>query len=49
MTSSSRNYYTLVVRENDQWNVQFGDFNKEVVNDEMDCSYGEYKRGIKRG
>ena len=44
MGSSSRNYYTLVVRENDQWNVQFGDFNKEVVNDEMDDSYGDYKK-----
>jgi hypothetical protein len=44
MGSSSRNYYTLVVRENDQWLVQFGDFNKEVVNDEMDDSYGDYKK-----
>ena len=44
VNSSSKNYYTLVVRENDQWNVQFGDFNKEVVNDEMDDSYGEYKK-----
>ena len=44
MRSSSKNYYTLVVRENDQWNVQFGDFNKEVVNDEMDATYGEYKK-----
>lgn len=44
MGSSSRNYYTLVVREDDQWNVQFGDFDKEVVNDEMDASYGEYKK-----
>ena len=44
MGSSSRNYYTLVVREDDQWLVQFGDFNKEVVNDEMDDSYGDYKK-----
>ena len=44
MGSSSKNYYTLVVRENDQWSPQFGDFNKEVVNDEMDDSYGEYKK-----
>ena len=45
VNSSSRNYYTLVVRhwsnlmDSYQWYVEFGDFDKEVVSEEMEYSF----------
>ena len=35
----TRPYYTLAVKEDGQWKPEFGDFDKEVVKDEMeDCA-----------
>ena len=39
-------YHTLVVKFNrdDAWSVQFGDYDREVVADERDDSYGDAYR-----
>lgn len=38
----ARKYYSLLQKENGLWNVQFGDYNREIVEQELDdMSYTE--------
>jgi len=35
MTISARRYHSLLIRENGTWGIHFGDFDKEVVQQEL--------------
>lgn len=36
-------YHTLLTLENGLWCIQFGDYDKEVVKQEKEDSYSDYK------
>lgn len=42
----AKQYYSLLVREAGRWAVQFGDYDKEIVNAERD-DYRDGSQGIK--
>jgi len=42
--TSSKTYYTLAVRAEDQWWPEFGDYDLKTVDEEMDCLSDDYKR-----
>ncbi len=37
----ARQYHSIITREDGKWSPQFGDFDKEVVKQEMEDSYRE--------
>lgn len=43
-------YYTLLVRDNptSKWQIAFGDYDREVVDQEYADSYSEVKRGNRK-
>lgn len=41
-----KKYFTIAFFENGQWHVDFGDYDKEVVKQEIEDSYSDYKTKI---
>ena len=41
-----KKYYTVAFFDNGQWHVDFGDYDKEVVKQEIEDSYSDYKTKI---
>ena len=42
----AKKYYTVAFYDQGQWHVDFGDYDKEVVKQEIEDSYSEYKTKI---
>ena len=48
--AGGRMYYSLIVKEDGKWSIQFGDYSRKVVEDEMRDEYeGQICRIIKTG
>lgn len=41
---ASRDYYTLLIREDGRWTIQFGDYDRDVVEQEAEDSYGDTRK-----
>lgn len=41
-----KKYFTIAFFENGQWHADFGDFDKDVVKQEIEDSYSDYKTKI---
>lgn len=44
----ARDYFTLVVREDGRWGQQFGDYDREVVAQEIEDSYGDVRKADRK-
>lgn len=41
-----KKYFTIAFFEDGRWNADFGDYDKEVVKQEIEDSYSDYKTKI---
>lgn len=43
-----KKYYTIAIREFDQWGAQFGDYDKDVVIQEIENCFSDYPKADRK-